>query len=87
MTIAFQRYLAVCQPFKHNEFTIRKILPFYVLIYFQAAFFNSTAAFEVSYFQFFIFYKIVQKLRLSFLHVDTPALTSGFIYNKKVWAT
>ena len=48
MTIAAERYLAVCQPFKHNEFTIRKVLLFYVLIYFMAVFINSTAAFEVS---------------------------------------
>ena len=48
MTIAAERYLAVCQPFKHNEFTIRKLLLFYVLIYFMAVFINSIAAFEVS---------------------------------------
>ena len=48
VTIAAERYLAVCQPFKHNEFTIRKVLLFYVVIYFMAVFINSTAAFEVS---------------------------------------
>ena len=49
MTIAAERYMAVCQPFKHNEFTKRKVLVFFVIIYFMAAFINSTAAFEVSY--------------------------------------
>ena len=67
MTIAFERYLAVCQPFKHNEFTIRKILPFYVLIYFQAAFFNSTAAFEVRYFQFFYLLQNCPKVKAELL--------------------
>ena len=51
VTIAAERYLAVCQPFKHSNFTKRKIVLFFILIYFMAAFINSTAAFEVSFFQ------------------------------------
>ena len=51
MTIAAERYLAVCQPFKHNEFTKRKVLLFFALIYFMAVFINFSAAFEVSWFQ------------------------------------
>ena len=33
VTIAAERYLAVCQPFKHNEFTTRKVLLFYGCIH------------------------------------------------------
>ena len=46
--IAFERYLAVCHPFKHSNFTRRKIVLVFAVIYFMAAFINSTAAFEVS---------------------------------------
>ena len=46
--IAFERYLAVCHPFKHGNFTRKKIILFFAVIYFMAAFINSTAAFEVS---------------------------------------
>ena len=49
MIIAFERYLAVCHPFKHNNFTRKKIVLFFAVIYFMAAFINSTAALEVSY--------------------------------------
>ena len=48
VTIAAERYLAVCQPFKHNNFTKRKALLFFVIIYFMAAFINFSSAFEVS---------------------------------------
>ena len=47
--IAAERYLAVCQPFKHCEFTKRKIVLCYVLIYLGAMIFNFTTAFDVSY--------------------------------------
>ena len=51
MTIAAERYVAVCQPFKHSELTKRKVLLFFVIIYFMAVFIKFSAAFEVSWFQ------------------------------------
>ena len=70
VTIAAERYLAVCQPFKHNEFTTRKVLLFYVVIYFMAAFINSTAALEVSS----LHLQLIQNwFSLNFLIVGTPS--------------
>ena len=48
MTIAAERYLAVCQPFKHSNFTRGKIVKLFVLIYIVALLLPSIAAFEVS---------------------------------------
>ena len=48
VTIAFERYLAVCQPFKHSNFTRRKIAKILVLIYIVALLLPSIVAFEVS---------------------------------------
>ena len=48
VTIAFERYLAVCQPFKHSNFTRGKIVKMFVLIYIIALLLPSIAAFEVS---------------------------------------
>ena len=48
VVIAAERYLAVCQPFKHNNFTKRKIHRIFVLIYVMAILLESFAAFEVS---------------------------------------
>ena len=51
VVIAVERYLAVCQPFKHNELTKKKAVFFFVLIYIAAIIFNFTTAFDVSYIQ------------------------------------
>ena len=48
MTIAAERYLAVCQPFKHNEFTKRKILLIFALIYVMSFLLNSITSVVVS---------------------------------------
>ena len=48
MTIAFERYLAVCHPFKHGNFTRSKIMKMFVLIYMMSLVLPSIAAFEVS---------------------------------------
>ena len=48
VTIAFERYLAVCHPFKHSNFTRSKIMKIYVLIYMMSLVLPSIAAFEVS---------------------------------------
>ena len=55
VVIAAERYLAVCHPFKHNEFTKRKVLISFVLIYIMAVLLPSIAIFEVSYIQYIIF--------------------------------
>ena len=48
MTIAFERYLAVCHPFKHSNFTKRKVQRIFILIYIMAVVLESFAALEVS---------------------------------------
>ena len=48
VVIATERYLAVCQPFKHNNFTRGRVLVIFGLIYITAVLLNSIAAFEVS---------------------------------------
>ena len=48
MTIAAERYLAVCHPFKHNEFTERKIVLVFALIYVMSILLNSITTVEVS---------------------------------------
>ena len=47
MTIATERYLAVCQPFKHSNFTRGRIALIFCLIYVLAFPICSLAAFQV----------------------------------------
>ena len=49
VTIAAERYFAVCLPLKHNLFTERKITVIFILIYVFAAPCVSLAAFQVSH--------------------------------------
>ena len=49
MTIAAERYLAVCQPFKHNNFTRKKAFCIFFYFYIFALFFTGIATFEVSH--------------------------------------
>ena len=48
MTIAAERYLAVCHPFKHSNFTEKKILLIFALIYIMSFLLNSITTVEVS---------------------------------------
>ena len=48
MTIATERYLAVCHPFKHSNFTEKKIPLIFALIYVMSFLLNSITAVEVS---------------------------------------
>ena len=48
MTIATERYLAVCHPFKHSNLTERKILLIFALIYIMSFLLNSITTVEVS---------------------------------------
>ena len=47
VVIAAERYLAVCQPFKHNNFTRGRVLVIFSLIYITAVLLKSIATFEV----------------------------------------
>ena len=47
MTIASERYLAVCQPFKHNNFTKSRVTMVFVLIYLMGVVCTAGAAFQV----------------------------------------
>ena len=49
MTIAVERYLAVCQPFKHSGFTKRKVVRILILIYVLGIFWSSVGAFQVTF--------------------------------------
>ena len=48
MTIAAERYLAVCHPFKHSNFTEKKILLIFALINIMSFLLNSITTVEVS---------------------------------------
>ena len=48
MTIAYERYLAVCVPFKHAHFTRRKVLITFCLIYIMSIMFSFLVLFQVS---------------------------------------
>ena len=48
VVIAAERYLAVCKPFKHGEFTERKTVKIILLIYFVGIILSFPAAFQVS---------------------------------------
>ena len=47
MTIAAERYLAVCKPFKHNGFTKQKVIGIFVLMYAMGIPCTSLAGFGV----------------------------------------
>ena len=47
VTIAAERYLAVCQPFKHSGFTKRKAVCIFILVYLMGIPCTSLAAFQV----------------------------------------
>ena len=51
VTIAAERYLAVCQPFKHNNFTRGRVLIIFGLIYVLACPLCTGAAFQVRLYQ------------------------------------
>ena len=95
--IAAERYLAVCQPFKHNEFTKRKIVLCYVLIYFCAIIFNFTTAFDVSYIQSDLNFSVKSSsvwgfwsqmsFSLSFLSQITFSLSFLWVKSHSVWAS
>ena len=53
VTIAVERYLAVCQPFKHSSFTKQKVIGAFIFMYAIGIPCTFMAAFDVIFFEIF----------------------------------
>ena len=75
MTIASERYLAVCQPFKHNNFTKSRVTMVFILIYLMGVVCTAGAAFQVFVLQHY-------KTSLSTSELKTLLLTAYEVWGK-----
>ena len=69
VTIAAERYLAVCKPFKHSGFTKQRAYYIFILVYLMGIPCTSLAAFQVINVKYIVqYYMIYQEIAKHFQH-------------------
>ena len=86
VVIAAERYLAVCGPFKHNEFTRYRIVRIWVSFYIMTVILNFSTAFEVRPLSFLWFRSLSALAFFGFILINiiNTQFPFGLFYFKSV---